>query len=195
MEMDTEELKKITKKSRPIGIIFLFFLAGLVIGMIYYPLLSLLWTLLAVVLLIISRKSGEDIEKIGAILAARRAVQRISKEELSAPISLSDLKKRALYYKIVWKFGPEKGALIYLGLLLPIIIISILGSWRLVYSIWPDSTPSSTGETCFLRFFIVWMVVLSYFIIKKQAGKLRYYMRKEFERMDEGSGSEKAGRT
>ncbi|GEM_PF-2919426 len=187
MNMSTEELKKLARKKGMVSVIFLIVWAALLFLTVYYYLpLILAWMALPFLFYLLSRKTNAEIREIGAIVQARKLAERTSREELSAPLSLSDLRKKTFYYKLIWKFGAEKGTAIFvLAIYLPLFIITMFVIEAVINHIWSGSTCSPCGEPCSLGFFIVWMVVLNYFTMKKQAGKLRYHIRKEFNRREE----------
>lgn len=149
---------------------------------VYYSmiLLSFLWLLASPVFFyLLGRENIEDLWEIGAAVQAKKAARRANEEDLNAPFSLSDLKKRILYYKLIWRLGPPKAAAIYLFLFLtPLLIITIIALNYTMDHFWPNN--SSRDPTIWIFF-----IIFYYFFYKKQAEKQRYYIRREFQRKRE----------
>ena len=116
--------------------------------------------------------------------------ERVSMEDLNSPFSLSDFKKRIFYYKLIWKFGPAKGAAIYVFLLfVPILLLSIAVVGFIMDSFWPASSGQHTESMWNDPITWIIMGVIFYYVFKKQAEKQRYHIKKELRRRAE----EKAG--
>jgi len=182
LKMSEKELKKrLRKKSMRNLAIIVIWLSVLLIS-VYYSmiLLSFLWLLASPVFFyLLGRENIEDLWEIGAAVQAKKAARRANEEDLNAPFSLSDLKKRILYYKLIWRLGPPKAAAIYLFLFLtPLLIITIIALNYTMDHFWPNN--SSRDPTIWIFF-----IIFYYFFYKKQAEKQRYYIRREFQRKRE----------